>query len=97
MLLVGGIPVVYLYINASAAVQSTTEIDDGNWHHVAGTYDGTTARVYFDGVEEDSDTVTPPLTKAQNFRIGAWGGNTGDPANGSMKDFRSDHHAPSIS
>ena len=31
---------------------------DGNWHHVAGTYDGTTVRLYLDGVEQGTGTVT---------------------------------------
>ncbi|MBI5360561.1 MAG: LamG domain-containing protein [Planctomycetes bacterium] len=28
---------------------STTSINDGNWHYIAGTYDGATVRVYVDG------------------------------------------------
>jgi hypothetical protein len=30
--------------------QSTAELRDGLWHHVVGTWDGTTARLYVDGV-----------------------------------------------
>lgn len=30
-------------------VQSATNTQDTNWHHIAGTYDGTTMRVYIDG------------------------------------------------
>ena len=33
-------------------VWSETELDDGMWHHVAGTYDGQTVKVYVDGVKE---------------------------------------------
>lgn len=28
---------------------TTTSINDGNWHHLAGTWDGTEARIYLDG------------------------------------------------
>ncbi len=30
---------------------------DGNWHHVAGTYDGTTVRLYVDGKQIGSGTA----------------------------------------
>ncbi len=34
------------------------KIWDDQWHHVAGTYDGKTVRIYFDGVEEGNGTPT---------------------------------------
>jgi hypothetical protein len=40
------------WANAGA---STTDIDDGDWHHVAGSFDGTTLRIYVDGVEENDN------------------------------------------
>jgi len=48
-----------------AAAMSSTEIDDGQWHHVAMTYDASTgqARVFVDGDLEDSVTTrTGPIT-----------------------------------
>src|SRR6476661_1999443 len=39
----------------------TTNLADGRWHHVAGTYDGTTLRMYVDGVQENSRTVTATI------------------------------------
>lgn len=36
---------------------STTSIDDGNFHHIAGVYDGTYIRIYVDGVQENSNNV----------------------------------------
>ncbi len=36
-----------------------TGIWDGNWHFVVGTFDGTTIRLYVDGVEVGSGTVYP--------------------------------------
>jgi len=35
---------------------SVTSVNDNKWHHVVGTYDGETVRVYVDGALEDSDT-----------------------------------------
>ena len=35
--------------NTDLAV-STTDINDGTWHHVAGTFDGTNLRIYVDGI-----------------------------------------------
>lgn len=35
--------------NAVAFTGTGVGYNDGNWHHVVGTWDGTTARVYFDG------------------------------------------------
>ena len=41
------------------AAMSTTQVDDGAWHHVAFTYDASTgdARVFVDGTEEDTATT----------------------------------------
>jgi len=50
----------------------------GNWHHIAGTYDGSNVRVYCNGVEEDSTPATGnmPSTTAP-VRIGAGSGGLG--------------------
>lgn len=39
-------------------VHGTTNILDGSWHHIAGTYDGTAARIYVDGILEGSDSFS---------------------------------------
>ncbi len=41
---------------------------DGEWHHVAGTYDGSSVRLYVDGVEVGSGT---PKTGAIDYDLGA--------------------------
>jgi len=33
----------------------------GTWHHIAGTYDGSTIRLYVDGVEKASSSVSGPI------------------------------------
>ncbi len=49
----------------------TTVINDGAWHHVAITYDGTTMRFYVDGVLDLAvPTATNLNTTDQNLRIG---------------------------
>jgi hypothetical protein len=41
----------------SGNVISTSNINDGIWHHIVGTYDGTTTKIYVDGVMENSATA----------------------------------------
>jgi Concanavalin A-like lectin/glucanases superfamily len=56
---------------------AAAQVWDGNWHMVAGTFDGTTARFYLDGLEVGSGTSVPgAINYSQtetNFRIGRYG------------------------
>jgi hypothetical protein len=52
----------------TSTVTSTTSVNDGLWHHVAVTYDGTTTSIYVDGLLEDTDT-----TASGNMSAGATG------------------------
>lgn len=65
-----------------AKIKTTTkEVNDGAWHHVVFTYDGssTTAgmKIYVDGVSEvliiDSDTLTATILNSRVFKIGVLG------------------------
>jgi hypothetical protein len=39
-------------------IASTSNINDGNWHHVAATYDGANVKIYVDGVLETTSAQT---------------------------------------
>ena len=45
-------------------------LNDGNWHHIAATYDGTTRRLFADGYLGASDTTTSGAYVADNVRVG---------------------------
>jgi hypothetical protein len=57
---------------STANLQSTSNVTDGNWHHYAGTWDGTTGirSVYIDGVLTASLTSDlGTMTTASNYRL----------------------------
>jgi beta-galactosidase/beta-glucuronidase len=43
-----------LELGPRAALQSGVQLEPGRWHHIAATYDGTTARLYLDGRAQDA-------------------------------------------
>ena len=45
----------------NSATSATPLPDDGNFHHVSGTYDGTTLRVYLDGIEAGAVSHSGPI------------------------------------
>jgi hypothetical protein len=48
-----------------------TNILDGEFHHIAGTYDGSDVKVYVDGVLEGSDSFSSPIVyTTDSLRIG---------------------------
>ena len=55
---------------------STDLVDDGNWHHVACTYDGTTLKTYVNGVQDGSVSApSPTWSTADTSYIGRQGSN----------------------
>lgn len=81
----GKLQLDHTFSSSSAIVESDNKISENTWHHLAVTYDGTTAIIYIDGVEVNSATVTNPLnTTGFDYRIG-------DPSNylnGTIDEFR---------
>lgn len=61
------------YSNTTHATTGATTLTTGAWHHIAMSYDGTTIRVFADGVLDASNTVTgTPLTSlGSNFTVGS--------------------------
>ena len=59
-----GIRARYIFDNPSVSryCDGTTVFPLNTWHHVAATWDGTTMRIYTDGVLENSVVPAPPLT-----------------------------------
>ncbi len=57
---------------AGGTLGGTTAINDGQWHHIAASYDGTTglAAVYVDGVQEATSTITTTLVSSLRAAIG---------------------------
>ncbi len=43
-------------------LSSTTSISDNQWHHIAGTYDGSTAKIYIDGKLDNSGARSGTFT-----------------------------------
>jgi len=51
----------------------STDCSDGNWHHICGTWDGTTALIYVDGVQENSASISGSLgVDTDSVIIGRW-------------------------
>ena len=60
-------------IGTTVAVNASTTVNDGQWHHVVGTWDGTTARIYVDAVFKNSGAFTGPLQDSGlPFRLGQY-------------------------
>ncbi|WP_216691005.1 LamG-like jellyroll fold domain-containing protein [Hymenobacter siberiensis] len=87
-----GTGVASFYLNGPSTssggwLYGTTNLADGRWHHVAGTYDGTTLRLYVDGVQQSSRAASGAISTGNNqVDIGT---RTGDFFwNGSLDELR---------
>ena len=61
---------------SGACALSTSTLTDDAWHHVAGTLDGATIKIYIDGILEDSPVYSgTPQSNGQDVYMGAawWG------------------------
>lgn len=52
---------------------SNTRLPDDKWHHVSAIYDGTNVFLYIDGILDNSDTRSNPISTNDSFIIGAAG------------------------
>ena len=55
-------------------VISTFQVGDGNWHHIAGTNDTVTSKLYIDGVLNNSVSQQGLVIVQPNISIGYWQG-----------------------
>ena len=81
ILIIGNIFQFHLYQTGHKGVNSNTTIQPGVWYHVAGTWDGVTAKIYVNGVLDNSapfiGTLTPNAQALEIGRIGVVNGNCG--------------------
>jgi chitodextrinase len=63
------------------------------WEYMVGTYDGTTARVYLNGVLVASKAFSGNVGDSNNWRIGAYGGTAGGFFDGAIDEVRIYDHA----
>ncbi len=84
---------VYSWGN-NAYLESSTASFDTNWHHVAATYDGTTMKLFIDGVQDASTTTNvliPDSTKSLIIGSGYGGREYGKPVasfDGTLDEIR---------
>jgi hypothetical protein len=61
---------LYFYPTSPNMAKGTSNVADGNWHHCVATWDGTTGRIYVDGVLEGSLALTAGAYTYANTYIG---------------------------
>lgn len=69
-------------------LKGTKDINDNKWHHLVGTYDGTTARIYIDGVLNNSNTKSWTFSNNGNLSIGRAGDSNSEYFNGLIDGVR---------
>jgi len=52
----------YLYSSAAYRADSTRDYNDDQWHHVVGTYDGSLASLYVDGILESETAASGDIS-----------------------------------
>jgi prepilin-type N-terminal cleavage/methylation domain-containing protein len=91
LIIENGEPVFYLYKadGSGRAVDSATSITDNNWHHVFATWDGSMARIYVDGTEKASGSLTGTLRDSgYTPRLGRYSTSSGQYYGGIMDEVR---------
>lgn len=69
-------------------LSSTTSLIANTWTHVAVSYDGTTIRLYINGVLDNSTTTVPTITGVWRVTIGTATGGASFPYTGYIDNFR---------
>ena len=50
-------------------LESSSDVNDGVWHHFAAVFDGTDVRLFVDGIEKDSAPVAPLETDGDDVAV----------------------------
>lgn len=81
---------VYLRLNGNNGfAKSNTHLQNNQWYHVAGTYDGSTIKIYINGVLDNSVSYNVPLRPSSgNLYIGGDGQNNNKYFFGYIQDVR---------
>jgi hypothetical protein len=80
---------IILGVNTAASIQGTTAIPVGIWTHVAGTYDGTTLKVFVNGLLDGQTTFGGSfITTTRELRIGGGLNNNTEYFPGDIADVR---------
>lgn len=70
------VPQFVLRINGSPSkVESTMDLATGRWYHIAGTYDGSTMKIYINGTLQGSLSVSGTIESNDVFALGRNYGN----------------------
>jgi len=75
------------FVGQSNDLEGTITINDGTWHHVAMTHNGTTTNLYVDGVLDVTATKTLSTTPS-HFRIGMRGNSISEQFEGNIDEVR---------
>ena len=73
--------------STSTRVSTTTSLSTNTWYHIVCTYDGTSLKIYLNGVLNNSAAATLSINYAGTFNIGGWSGNN-YPLNAKLNDVR---------
>ncbi len=69
----GGAGSTHFYVAYPCSGNSATTVNDGKWHQVLGTYDGTRTSIFVDGVfQSSSPGGNPSLNNDAPFMVGGF-------------------------
>jgi hypothetical protein len=74
---------------ASSEITTTSSFASDRWYHVAGTFDGTEARIYLDASRRDQDSISGDIPETQSdLEIGSTDSGGAQNFNGTIDDVR---------
>ncbi len=77
-----------VFADSFVSVNSTTDFIPGQWYHLVGTYDGSNARIYVNGAEEDSASLTGNVISQDGTSLGGYIGSRLYDFNGQLDEVR---------